>query len=184
MKKKKINLTNIAIIPLIVVIISIFLTMFSTYLTGSKIIKNKTKEFGLNIAKEVAVAIENNETSLRKIDETFEDKIIMAGRAVLLNDNKINNTLLKEYAYKLGIFELNLFNKEGKIVFSNIDEYVGFIAPENHPIRRFMKSSYSEWVEEDIRKDVSSDRYLRYGYVKNKDGSIIQVGILANEIYE
>jgi len=184
MKKKKINLTNIAIIPLIVVIISIFLTMFSTYLTGSKIIKNKTKEFGLNIAKEVAVAIENNETSLRNIDRAFEDKLIMAGKAVLLNGNKINNTLLKEYAYKLGVFELNLFNKEGKILYSNIDEYVGFIAPENHPIRRFMKSSYSEWVEEDIRKDVSSDRYLRYGYVKNKDGSIIQVGILANEIYE
>lgn len=36
---------------------------------------------------------------------------------------------------------------------------------------------------EDIRKDSESDLYYKYGYIKNPDGSFIQVGILAEKVH-
>ncbi|MFP4199303.1 MAG: methyl-accepting chemotaxis protein, partial [Halanaerobium sp.] len=37
---------------------------------------------------------------------------------------------------------------------------------------------------EDIRKDTESDNYNKYGYLRNDDGSFIQVGIRANNVRE
>lgn len=101
-----------------------------------------------------------------------------------LSGKSLNNQILKEFAYKMGAFEINLFNNDGKIIASNLEEYIGQSITKDHPANWFISKRLSEWVEGDIRKDVASDRYLRYGYVRLNDDYFIQVGILANDIHE
>lgn len=185
MKNKRIiNLYDMVMMPLFIVFISIILTFFSTYLIGSKIIKDKTKEIGINSAREIALAIENNKKSLSKIDKAIEDKIIIIGKAIILSGKRIDNQLLKDFVYKMGVFEINLFNNKGEIISSNIDEYVGIKINKEHPAQWFFNKKLAEWVEEDIRKDIASNRYLRYGYVRLNNDYFIQVGVHANDIYE
>ncbi|MCX7903862.1 MAG: EAL domain-containing protein [Caloramator sp.] len=185
MKNKRIvNLYDMVMMPLFVVILSIILTIFSTYLIGSKIIKDKTKEMGINSAREIALAIEKNRYSLDKIDKAIEDKIITIGRAIVISGKRIDNQFLKDFAYKMGVFEINLFNNKGEIIASNLDEYVGFKVNKDHPAQWFINKKLTEWVERNIRKDVASSRYLRYGYVRLNKDYFIQVGVHANEIYE
>lgn len=184
MKKRIVDIYDLALMPIFIVILAILLTTFFTYLIGSRMLKEKTKEMGLNTAREIALAIENNKRHLNKIDEIIEDKIITVGKSIVLSGKSINNQLLKEFAYRMGVFEINLFNSNGKIISSNLDEYVGQSITKEHPAYYFISKRLSEWVEDDIRKDVASNRYLRYGYVRLNDDYFIQVGILANDIHE
>lgn len=41
-----------------------------------------------------------------------------------------------------------------------------------------------EILIEDIRRDSESNLYYKYAYIKNPDGTFIQIGILAEKVYD
>ncbi|KRQ86281.1 Phytochrome-like protein cph2 [Caloramator mitchellensis] len=183
-KTKIINLKSLTIIPILIVFVSLATLGAVTYKVGRTLVLNNTKDFGTRIANEFSNQIENNSASMDVIDSIIEDKIIVVGKAVILSEKNINNERLRELASKLNVFEINLFSREGEILNSTIDEYVGAKVFEGHPAYFFMNSGFDAWVEKDIRKDTESFRFLRYGYVRRNDGSFIQVGILSEQIYQ
>ena len=61
-------------------------------------------------------------------------------------------------------------------------KYLGWKAHEGHPVHNFMVGD-QEILVEDIRKDSESDNYLKYAYLRNEDGSFVQIGIMADTVY-
>lgn len=165
---------------LIVVLLIVSITIYTTFILN-KIIINKSKNYLITLSNQITLGIENEINALDIINSFVEDKIISTGKYV--SDLKyVSNAVLKNIALEQNVFEINVFSPKGEIIYSNIDQYVGFKAPEYHPLNEFLMLGYTEWLEEAIRKDQESDRFLRYGYVKRKDGKIVQVGLLANDI--
>ena len=91
--------------------------------------------------------------------------------------------VLKHLAEELNLDEISLYNREGEIIYSNFPDFVGWKVYEGHPIDAFMKSDNRTMVE-DIRRDVISGVYKKYAYIKNDDGSFIQIGELAEVVHE
>ncbi|CDF58723.1 Methyl-accepting chemotaxis protein [Thermobrachium celere DSM 8682] len=150
--------------------------------TTKKSLINKTKEDGLALLNDIAKRIEDNEKALEIVDNTLNEKIKNIGNVVIRNRANINNEYLKNLAKDLKADEINLFYN-GQIIYSNYDEYVGWKAPEDHAAYKFLKGNENFEVEE-IRKDSVSGEFKKYGYVRDKDGYFVQVGINANEINE
>lgn len=79
--------------------------------------------------------------------------------------------------------ELHWFNKEGEIIYSTIEGYLGWLPSQEHPLYEFMLSNDQELMEE-IRADAEFGNLLKYGAVKNTDGTFVQIGIKADVIQE
>ncbi|CDF58725.1 GGDEF domain-containing protein [Thermobrachium celere] len=167
--------------PLIVIVILIAsITIYTTFLINN-VILNKSKNYLITLSNQITLGIENEINALDIVNNLIEDKIISTAKYVS-DLEYFSNEVLKNIALKQNVFEINVFSPKGEILYSNIDQYVGAIAPKEHPLNKFLILGYNEWLEEAIRKDQESDRYLRYGYAKRKDGKIIQVGLLATKI--
>lgn len=125
--------------------------------------------------------LEDNSTSLKVINETIEEDIRILARTVTRMQNELDNDILAQLAKDNNAGEVNFYNSQGEIIYSNIPSYVGWKPNNEHPLYNFFRSSQKELME-DIRKDSESDTYYKYGTVKNPDGTAVQVGIPADYI--
>ncbi len=88
----------------------------------------------LNIASSYTAALLNYQDAYEIAVNLLEDKILVASRAVLLIDNNDSTTeSLKKLASELQVDQINLYNKDGEILSSNIEDYVGWKTYEGHP---------------------------------------------------
>lgn len=117
------------------------------------------------------------------IRDLLSEKLVVANKAVWRNRNKMNNDFLEGFAKDLEVDEIYLYNSKGEIIYSTTDEYIGWKAEEGHPVYKFMKS-HDDYLVEDIRKDTESDKYYKYAYSRLSNGEFVQVGILADKIYD
>jgi diguanylate cyclase (GGDEF)-like protein len=116
------------------------------------------------------------------ISKLLEDKIRVALKAVESYEN-ISNDLLIELADTLEVDEIDLYNSQGAIIYSNLMEVLGWQVYEGHPIDTFLESNEIMFIE-DIRQDVITGNYFKYGYLKFPDNSLIQVGVRAERVHE
>lgn len=192
-KKKKISFkrkssrgtikTNLVRLPLFLVFIALLaIALISSY-TISKVITEDMVDFGEDSALQVVKRMDEHEHLLEAIDLLVEERMKAVAKTVNFNKENVDNQFLMEMALANEITEINWFSPEGEIIYSNIDEYVGYIPPEGHAILNFMQDNDRELIEE-IRQDTETGRYVKYGYYKDDKGNIIQIGILADEIYE
>lgn len=117
------------------------------------------------------------------ITALLDEKLSVASQAIMLNVEKKDNAVLADLAKRFQIDEVYLYDQEGVIRYSNNGKYIGWRAYEGHPVYEFMNSDRELFVE-DIRKDTESDLYYKYAYIKNQDGSFIQIGALAEYVHE
>ncbi len=189
MKKKKYSVgkgsikTKLLVLPLSILLIGIIIigTIFSYY--SGKSLVNEMRKNGFFISQMIDYQIQNNTQALKNINAMLEDKILSAGTTVLKNQDRLNNEYLIELSKDLGVDEIYLYNQNGEIIFSTIDEYMGWIAPEGHPVQQFMVSGDKNFVEE-IRKDSESENYNKYGYVRGENNYFVQIGVRANKVQE
>ncbi|HOA40573.1 MAG TPA: methyl-accepting chemotaxis protein [Halanaerobiales bacterium] len=187
-KIRKINIHSIRvrllIIPILIVsIIAIGMTMLTSYNTKESLL-NTVAQNGNFMAQGFIKRLEDNTRSLEVINAAFEHHIRTVANAVMnMADEEIDNRLMAEWARDLYVDELNLYNRDGVILYSNIPQYVGHRIEAGHTLYRFFRSSDRELMEE-VRKDTQSDTYYKYGIVKNTDGTAVQVGIKADTIRE
>ncbi|SHK28256.1 methyl-accepting chemotaxis protein [Paramaledivibacter caminithermalis] len=172
---------KLIVVPLVVVfmVIAIIGGVSSWFMRDSLL--KQMREDGLALAKQVVEQAENNASSLSIINSMLEDKIRAAAKTTIRNRKNLTSELLKEIAKDTGVDEIYWYNPEGKIIYSTIDSYLGWIPPEGHPVDKFKVSGKNELIE-GIRKDSESDNYNKYGYVRYDDGSFVQVGISANDV--
>ena len=174
--------TKILVYPLIAVFIGIVIIGgVSTYFTRESLLGEMETQ-GLLTAERMVNRISDNNLALATIDEMLEDKIRSVTRTVFNNEERLSNAYLRKVLKNIGVDELNWYTPEGVITHSNVLDYVDWAVPEEHPLRTVINGA--DEIMEDVRKDMNSDNYYKYGAVRNQNGDFIQVGISANTVTE
>jgi methyl-accepting chemotaxis protein len=137
----------------------------------------------LNLAEQVEQRVTDNSNSLQTINKMLSEKIEAAGNVVALNSDNLSNEKLIEIMDETMVQEISWYNPAGEIIYSTVDDYLGWTAETGHPVNDFLISN-KEILIEDIRKDTESENYNKYGYLRNDDGTFLQVGIRANNVRE
>lgn len=182
-KQDVVDYFKLTLVPLLIAFVAIISVSSITFYVSKNFLLKQMKQDGLNLTRQVLRQIANNHKSLAAIDEIVEDKIRIVGKTLLRKQEHINSELLIELAKELNVDELHWMNKDGEIIYSTMKEYVGWIPFQGHPLYDFVLSNKEELIE-DIRPDAKMGNFVKYGAIKNTDGTFIQVGIRANTIHE
>ncbi len=137
----------------------------------------------LEISDSFAQSLAQTRKSSQVITELLDEKILNASQAIMLIENKYDNQVLQSISEMFNVDEVHLFDPEGEIIYSTSEQIIGWKVYESHPIYAFMMGDQSMLVE-DIRRDTEDGLLYKFGYVKNADGSFLQLGILAEHIHE
>lgn len=156
------------------------------YINVNNRVKERYEEFeqeAISMANSYSNFVVSSHKAYEIISDLLNEKLLIASQAIMLIDNNKDNESLSDLADRFQIDEIHLYNKEGEIVYSKGNKYIGWTAYQGHPVYDFMVSD-QELLVEDIRKDTESDYYYKYAYVKNEDGTFVQIGVLADKIQE
>lgn len=181
-----VNLKNIDLkFKIIFISISIYfvavvlLTVLSLNITKEQMEKQITED-GIVLAKQIAKHIEYANSYEKRIDGLLTDKIKAIAYLIGKNDN-INNGYLNEVSKIADISEINVINREKKIINSNLSGNLGYIYPESHPMNSIFDKEKTEIIEE-IRQSTTDENFYKYGAISLEDGRTIQVGIQVDDI--
>lgn len=172
---------KLIIIPIAIVILSILAMNLVSNTSIRKILINQMRDNGEFILGEFVNRLGDNEVSLQIINESIERDIKNVSEMVFRMGDDINNRRLMGLGQDLAVDEINYYNKQGVIIYSNIPSNIGWAPDKDHPITLFRKSNRNE-LKEDIREDAISGELFKYGAIKNFDGTVIQAGIKADSI--
>lgn len=179
-KLRKVNV-RFFIIPLLL------LSLLSAVLTLNDIYQRVRKDYQRlerstqTIADSYVSYIERSREAYQLIESLLDEKLLVASESILLMDlDRIDDNLI-EIAQRLHVDQINLYNRDGIITHSNVEEYVGWVAYEGHPVYEFLSSGVNQLTEE-IRMDTESGIFYKYGYVRNEANQFVQIGVLAEDV--
>ncbi|MFN2339915.1 MAG: methyl-accepting chemotaxis protein [Halanaerobium sp.] len=175
--------TKFLIIPIVLILIGVSGIGFLAINLLQKNLFEEQYNNSLNLAEQIEEQVTDNSNSLETIDKMLEEKIEAAANVTALNSDNLSNERLREIMEQTKVQEIGWYNSEGETIYSTVDDYVGWKPETGHPVHDFMVSD-QKILMEDIRKDTESDNYNKYGYLRNDDGTFIQVGIRANNVRE
>ncbi len=179
-KRKSIKF-RLIILPLLIIAISISgVAIRSSLLIRSSLV-NQMKFDGLEISYQTVEQIKTADSSMEVINKMIDNNIRSVAKTVISNRNDISNGKLIQIADDLDVEEINVYNENGEIIYSNLDENIGFLGDENHLSHVVLSGEKPELIE-DLRKSTVSEDYYKYGYMLSPTGKAIQVGVIANQI--
>lgn len=183
MKKDKLKNVDIRyfLIPFFILLLLFSLV---TYTAVKRAVEEKYLSFekqAIGIAESYSHALVYSHDARDIISDLLNEKLMVAIQAISMIEDKYDDDALSVIGDRFMLDEIHLYNEEGEIIYSKGGKYLGWIAEEGHPVHNFMISDKKLFVEE-IRKDSESDNYYKYAYIKNEDGTFIQIGILADTI--
>ncbi|HLW22161.1 MAG TPA: bifunctional diguanylate cyclase/phosphodiesterase [Sphaerochaetaceae bacterium] len=161
----------------------LFLLLSLVFLNTS--VTQKQQDFrntALSIADSYAQMLSHSREAYNTISSLLDDKLEMASQAVPIFDHSGGDESIADLAHRLHVDEIYVYDAAGKIQYSNTGEYIGWQAFEGHPVHTFMTGELNFFVEEEIRRDTESDRYLKYAYIRNEDGTFYQIGVKAENL--
>lgn len=180
--KKSIK-TKLIAIPLTLVFIAIIVIGgASSYLMRRSLIEN-VRASGYDLADQTVARIQDNAQSIKSINQMLEDKIRIAGNMAIKNQDHLSNDMLKSLVEGSGLYNIYWYSAEGEILYSADGDYIGWKASEGDPIHNFMVSGKDEFMEE-VRKSTEDDQHFKFGYIRNNDGTFVQVGVTADTVQE
>lgn len=135
------------------------------------------------LAQTYANTLEASLDARSLLTEQFHTTLRVAGEVLAMQDQPLSNEKLAILAKKLNVDVFYLYDKDGRVLHSSDNLYIGWIAPEGHPVREFLQSGLAHSVDE-IRTDSETDTYWMYSYLRCEDGLMIQSGILADKLAE
>lgn len=115
--------------------------------------------------------------------ELLDERINVVSEAIVLLGLEADKAKIEEITQKLNVDVINIYNEDTEIIASNVDEFIGFVPSLEHPVMKFVESYERSYVE-DIRVNAVDGLYYKFGYIKREDGTIIQVGVLAENIHK
>lgn len=181
-KRKSIR-TRLITIPLIAVFITMVgIGIFSSYFLKDNLVKEK-EDTGIYLAERFTANLEDNIKALEVTNGLLDDKLISAAKTALNSEGELSNELLTTMADNLDVAQINWYNSQGIIQYSNIEGYLGWLAEPGHPVHDFMTGTDKQVIEE-IRQDTESKGYVKFAYLKGRGGTFVQVGINANRVQE
>ena len=172
---------KLIIIPIAIVILSILAMNIVSNTSIRKILVGQMKNNGEFILREFVNRLDDNETTLKIINDSIERDIKNVSEMVFRMEEDISNRKLMTLGTDLGIDQINYYNNQGVIIYSNNSKNIGFKPDADHPIAILKKGNRNQLIE-DVRQDEISGEYFKYGAIKNFNGTIIQAGIKADTI--
>lgn len=139
------------------------------------------REDAMAITDRYTSSLLNAEEAQRIIEQLLDEKLKVASEAVLRMEDRKDSAVLTELGVRFQLDEIHLYNPEGEIIYSKGNKYVGWKVYAGHPVDRFMKSGL-KYLVEDIRKDSESDNFYKYAYIRDDDGSFIQIGLHTDQV--
>ena len=180
-KKYNIIKSKYFLIPF--VILTIVFIAIGTY--SIKIVRNHFYNDKIEQSKKIAnsysYSFEKSNSAKDIINHLVEQKLIIAGRIIISNDDSYDNQSLEKLKNKLELDVIYYYNKDGKVISSSNKKYIGWEPEKNHPVNQFIKSNKKIYIE-DIRIGSESGIPFKFGYYRDDNGNFIQVGIWANTI--
>ncbi|MGI6497710.1 MAG: putative bifunctional diguanylate cyclase/phosphodiesterase [Oscillospiraceae bacterium] len=139
------------------------------------------EKYSLGLADSYTRRISNSNAATEVITELVEKKLLATGEIMLQLDDRIKSADLTATAERYALNEINIYNKSGEVINSTTTSLIGWKTYEGHPVHNFIISAQESFTE-DTRINVVSGGLYKYAYVKRKDGSVVQIGILAEQI--
>ena len=128
---------KIAIVVLVSLVASVALTTYFSVKDAKRALYNELDESALQIANILAHEIDTLTETEGDMDNILEDYI--NDIAFLIgNKESFSNEELGKLAESIGIAEINIVDKSGEIVCSNLSENIGYVYPEEHPMRKIL----------------------------------------------
>lgn len=181
-KTRIVNYKKLMYIPLTIALLAVITITCMTSTISRYLLIKQMREDGMIFANEYVLRIEENKYSISIINQMLDEKLKIVSHIVLDNKENISDELLQEIQKKVGIDEVNWISNTGKILYSNVPENKGWVAYKGHPLYDFIRTDENELIE-DIRHDAITVKLFKYGAIKSDDGFLVQVGILASNIY-
>lgn len=180
-KRKLVTLDmKIYIIPLLLISGFFFASGFFVFST----VKNHYYELrngeAVKLAKSYANSVSKFTEGEELINELLEDKIRIAANSAKFFEEDLTNEMLIRLAETLEVDEVSIYHEESYLAYSNLPHLIGWTTYPGHPVDLFLKSGDEIFVG-DIRQDVITGDYFKFGYLKLESGGLIQVGIRAND---
>jgi diguanylate cyclase (GGDEF)-like protein len=171
------------VIPFIIITVFFsIISYFSIYGIENYYYSNM-KEDSLKFAKSYSYSLSKSSKAHEVVNELLEDKVMVASRTVSLADEEYSNDMLGKMAEKLEVDEIDYYDSKGELLYSNIPGLVGWKAYEGHPVHDFMMGKQISSID-DIRQDVITGNYYKYGYFKVSADGFVQIGVKAEKMYD
>jgi diguanylate cyclase (GGDEF)-like protein len=182
--KKDSNIVNrykLIYIPLLIGFIGIFIVAISSYFISKYYLLKQMEDDGESIAQNVVYQVQKNKIMLDALSKYVEDDIRRTSQIVIRNQENLSNEFLKGLAEDMKVNEIDYYDDDGVIVYSNFDNYVKWKGDVNHSSQSFKKGNDKELIEE-VRENAITGQLYKYGYVRSYKGGFIQVGVLWDEV--
>ena len=179
-KGRSIN-TNILIILVVFLSISMLCTTYFSINNGRIALYEQLDES----ADRISDTLINELMTMEKIEEDVDsilDQYIENLAHFLRYKESYSNEELEQLSKETGVAEINIVDKDGIIVYSNLKGNRNDTYDEEHPVMRILAGE-TDKVIENIRQSIHDDFYYKYGEIKS-DFGVVQVGLRAEEIME
>lgn len=176
MKKKRSIKRVLIIVPLLVIFIGVTAIGIVSSIISKKSVLNEMQNSGINSSLRFIERITDNYDTLDIVNAEIEGKIHSANRVVASNEDTMSNQFITRLAQQLDLYEINVYDAQGRIVFSNLNANIGETLSVEAPSQVVLKGEQNSFFDE-IIYNADSKKTLKYGYLKYPSGGMIQTGI-------
>ena len=171
---KPVKIAKLIELPLIVVLIIMmfFAFVFTSYIKNNyeeNLVENQVV-IAQSFANQISLNYEFRDGIIKDIDEVN----LSVANYVLSQKDLLSNEFLADIASVRSIDYIAYYSSEGEVIYDSLSEFIGWTASIGDPIYSFMISGLDEFVE-DIRNHTDYDYLVKSAYVRDEDGSFIQV---------
>ncbi|MFL0249783.1 methyl-accepting chemotaxis protein [Clostridium neuense] len=184
MKKKISNSIKVRIlfIPIIIMFIIIAIIASTSIGISRNKILSQMKSDGINMANQISKDMGKNKASTDSLNESIDERIRTLGTFIIANKTSVTNDYLKTLAKQFNVDEINFTDASGTIIYSNLESSLTSSPFGNKDICYPVLKGEKDELMENIRKSVDNNNYYKYGYIRNPNGGLVQIGILANKV--
>lgn len=145
---------------------------------------NLKRDEALSITEGIYIDLNHAGESYDAITKLLNEQVESALKMASIYRENYGNMYIQQLITTFNLDIINIYNSEGIVEYSNIDEEIGWKAFEDHLVYTLMENNYEDMLIEDIRQNPVNGEYYKFGYIKQSDGYAIQIGILAERAHD
>ena len=187
MNKFTLSFKSKVFIPIITIfVLSVFVITMNNYILFDNSVKTKANSILNKFTENILMQINHLEIIQKITIETLNEQNMATTRAVanILDQGGVDMSTkaLQQLAQPLGIIELCIADREGTIIYSNYDEYLGFNFGSTEFTKKYMEladGTINELIEEPRKSVVTAPNVgdlSLYTGISRKNGGFIQIG--------
>lgn len=170
------------ILPLVLVLfVMVFGGYWATVSVREFYYQQKLQEASL-LARDYAFSLSIVVDAKTELDNQMYSTLKVAGAMVAQHKEPFSRDILSDMAENLDVDVIYVYDQDTTITQSSDGKYIGWKAPEGHPVLAFHESKLQYFIE-DIRADSESGELYKYGYYRFADNRMVQVGLKASTIF-